>query len=325
MERDKFIWSKATLIALVTLGIILGLGLMIPVSSTVFGNRTGNKNAKNISNENSIPKAKSQKRIEKFRSAMLNTWQKQAIEKGLSYKIPPRFRGVTINQAKVPKGKKVIALTFDDGPWNIYTEQILDILEKHEVKATFFVLAQVLQRNADLGRRIVDDGHTIANHTWHHWYHRHNPQTAANEINRSSDLIYKITGAKTTLFRPPGGILHNGLAAYAKKKNYTVVMWSADSNDYRRPPVPTLVNKVVKQATPGGIILLHDGGGNRSNTVASLVPIIQKLKQQGYKFVTIPELLEVEDKALKLAEARKKKAAKTKAKSANQPVKTKQQ
>ncbi|MDJ0675461.1 MAG: polysaccharide deacetylase family protein [Calothrix sp. MO_167.B42] len=314
MERDKsYIWSKATLIALGALGSILSLGLMIPVSSTVFGNKTGNKIAQNISNGNPTPKAESYKRIEKFRLAMLSTWQKQSIEKGLSYKIPQRFRGVTINQAKVPKGKKVIALTFDDGPWNIYTEQILDILKKHEVKATFFVLAQVLKRNADVARRIVDDGHTIANHTWHHWYHRHNPQTAASEIDRSSDLIYEITGVRTNLFRPPGGVLHNGLVAYAKKKNYTVVMWSADSIDYKRPSVPTLVNRVVKRATPGGIVLLHDGGGNRTNTVASLVPIIKKLKQQGYSFVTIPELLEIEDKEIKLAAARKAAAQKKKA------------
>lgn len=331
MERNKsFIWSKATLITLGALGSVLGLGLIIPVSSTVFGNRIGDKTPQKISQENPAPKVKSYKRIDKFRLAMLSTWQKQAIEKGLSYKIPQRFRGVTINQAKVPKGKKVIALTFDDGPWNIYTEQILDILKKHEVKATFFVLAQVLKRNADVARRIVDDGHTIANHTWHHWYHRHSPQIAADEIDRSSDLIYEITGVRTNLFRPPGGILHNGLAAYAKKKNYTVVMWSADSIDYKRPSVSTLVNRVVKRATPGGIVLLHDGGGNRSNTVASLVPIIKKLKQQGYSFVTIPELLEVEDKEIKLAAARKaaaekKKAAQAKSKPENKPLKPKQQ
>ena len=331
MERNKsFIWSKATLIALGALGSVLSLGLMIPVSSTVFGNKVGNKIPQKITNENPTAKAESHKRIEKFRLAMLSTWQKQAIEKGLSYKIPQRFRGVTISQAKVPKGKKLIALTFDDGPWNGYTKQILDILKKHQVKATFFVVGQVLKSNADVARRIVADGHTIGNHTWHHWYHYFNPQAAAFEIDRTSDLIYKITGAKTTLFRPPGGMLHNGLAAYARKKNYTVVMWSADSNDYKRPSVPTLVNKVVKQATPGGIVLLHDGGGNRSNTVASLVPIIKKLKQQGYSFATIPELLEVEDKELKLAEARKaeaqkKKAAQAQAKPANKPVTPKQQ
>ncbi|MDJ0799687.1 MAG: polysaccharide deacetylase family protein [Calothrix sp. MO_167.B12] len=326
MERNKsFIWPQATLIAILALGSILSLGLMIPLSPTVFGNKT----EQNTSNKSPTSKTGTQKRIEKFKLAMLSTWQKQAIKKGLIYSIPQRFRGTTINQAKVPQGKKLIALTFDDGPWNVYTKQILDILKQHQVKATFFVVGQALKNNPDIGKRIVTDGHVIANHTWNHRYHYFNPQAAAFEIDRTSDLIYKITGAKTTLFRPPGGMLHNGLAAYARKKNYTVVMWSADSIDYKRPSVPTLTNRVVKQSTPGGIVLLHDGGGNRSSTVASLVPIIKKLKQQGYSFVTIPELLAIEDKELKLAEARKKKPPQPQAKpaksAASQVVTPKQQ
>ncbi|NRB05949.1 MAG: polysaccharide deacetylase family protein [Richelia sp.] len=313
MERNKsFIWSQAGLIVLLVLGSILSLGLMIPVRPTVFTNKI----EKDISDKNSITtEVETQKRVEKFRLAMLSTWQKQALEKGLAYNIPKRFRGVTINQAKVPSRKKLIALTFDDGPWDNYTREILDILKEHQVKATFFVLGQALKNKPDMGRRIVSDGHVIANHTWNHRYHYHNPKTAASEIDRSSELIYKTTGVKTTLFRPPGGILNSGLVAYAKKKNYTVVMWSADSNDYKRPSVGTLVNSVVRQSTPGGIILLHDGGGNRSRTVESLVPMIQILKEQGYTFATIPELLEAEEQERKLGKSRKKKSPQPQGKS----------
>lgn len=144
--------------------------------------------------------------------------------------------------------------------------------------------------------QIVAEGHAIGNHTWHHWYHFLNQQTAAFEIDRTANLISQITGMSTTLFRPPGGILSNGPAAYARKKNYTIVMWSDDSQDYRRPSVNTLVNRVLKQAKPGGIVLMHDGGGNRARTVAALPQIISQLKQRGYSFVTIPELLEIQSK-----------------------------
>ena len=177
----------------------------------------------------------------------------------------------------------------------IYCPDIGNTEKKIILRRRFFVVGQVLNNYPDLGKRIVAQGHTIGNHTWNHWYHFFNKKAAALEIDRTSDLIYKTTGTKTTLFRPPGGMLHNGLADYAKSKDYTVIMWSADSMDYARPSPPTLVSRVIKQSTPGGIVLLHDGGGPRKNTVAALPTIISKLKKKGYRFVTIPELLEYEE------------------------------
>ncbi|PLZ56844.1 polysaccharide deacetylase family protein, partial [Fischerella thermalis] len=232
--------------------------------------------------------------------------QQQAKLKGISYIIPPRFQGAIINQAKLPPNDKVIALTFDDGPWPGYTAQVLNILRENNIKATFFVVGQNLKNYPNLGKQIVAEGHVIGNHTWHHWYHFFNPQAAAFEIDNTSELISQITGAKTTLFRPPGGMLHNGLASYAKSKKYTVVMWSADSLDYNRPTTSILTSRVLKQSKPGGIVLMHDGGGNRSQTVAALPQIISKLRQQGYRFVTIPELLELQDKNYKLIANMKK-------------------
>lgn len=303
MEHNKaFVSPPVILATILPLVITLVLGLIMSVKSHIFVNQT----SKYIRGRNqATTDCETQKRIEKFRLAMLSTWQNQAFKKGLAYNRPERFQGVIINQAKVAQGKKLIALTFDDGPWDNHTREILDILKQNQVRATFFVLGQALKNKPDMGRRIVNDGHVIANHTWNHRYHYHNPEAAAFEIDRTSELIYQTTGAKTNLFRPPGGMLNNGLVAYAKEKNYTIVMWSADSNDYKRPSVGNLVASVVRQSTPGGIILLHDGGGNRSNTVASLTPMIKKLKGQGYTFATIPELLEADDRKHKLVESQK--------------------
>ncbi|MEC4812684.1 MAG: polysaccharide deacetylase family protein [Scytonema sp. PMC 1069.18] len=305
MESNKsYVWSQGVLIALVALCGSFSIGLVMPINP----NASKNGTSQTIDLKEVAVNTGTQQRIEKFKTTMLVTWQNEARAKGLSQEVPPRFHGVTLNSANKISGEKVIALTFDDGPWPGSTEQILNILKKNNIKATFFIVGQMLKAHPDLGKKIVEEGHVIANHTWHHWYHYFNPKAAAFEIDKTSDLIYQITGAKTTLFRPPGGMLHNGLAAYAKNKDYTVVMWSADSLDYKRPTVSRLVNNVMKNSKPGGIILLHDGGGNRKSTVDALPQLISQYKKQGYRFVTVPELLEIEDKSLKLAEAKKSKS-----------------
>ncbi|QLE59299.1 polysaccharide deacetylase family protein [Nostoc sp. TCL26-01] len=241
-------------------------------------------------------KAGTRQRVENLKATMLTSWQQQAKVKGLSYPIPPRFQGATIQAATLSPNQKVIALTFDDGPWPETTVQVLNILKENNIKATFFVIGQNVKHYPDLIKRIVAEGHTIGNHTWHHWYHFMNPQVAAYEIDNTTELIYEVTGVKTNLFRPPGGIMHNGLVSYARNNKYAVIMWSSDSIDYSRPGTPRLINNVFRQAKPGGIVLMHDGGGNRSQTVQALPEIISRFRKQGYSFVTIPELLEMQDK-----------------------------
>lgn len=291
MENNKsFLWPEGILIALLALGGTLSLGFMMLVKL----NSSEVQNGQNI-NVTDIAKVGTQQRIEGFKTAMLTSWQQEAQAKGLSYSVPSSFQGVIVKAAKLTQGQKVIALTFDDGPWPQTTEQVLNILKVNNIKGTFFVVGQNLKNYPELGKQIVTDGHVIANHTWHHWYHFFNQQAAAFEIERTTELIYQVTGAKTTLFRPPGGMLHNGLAAYAKNQKYTVVLWSADSIDYKLPAVPKLINNVIKDSQPGGIVLMHDGGGNRSRTVQALPEIINNFRNQGYRFVTIPELLEIQD------------------------------
>jgi peptidoglycan-N-acetylglucosamine deacetylase len=217
-------------------------------------------------------------------------------EKRLTFVPPEPFQGKTIFEASVNDSEKVIALTVDDGPWPETTEQMLDIFKQNDVKATFFWIGKSLENSPEIARRVVAEGHAIGNHTWHHWYDSMDAATAANEIDRTAKLIYETTGVKTTYFRPPGGVLNNGLAKYAKEQNYSVVMWSVTSADTDARAQPeAFVENVLKGAKPGAIVLMHDGGGDRSRTVKALPEMIAGLKKEGYRFVTIPQLLEMQE------------------------------
>ncbi|MEG4015240.1 MULTISPECIES: polysaccharide deacetylase family protein [unclassified Microcoleus] len=219
-------------------------------------------------------------------------------EKLLTFVPPEQFQGTTVFEGKVKDSEKVIALTVDDGPWPETTEQMLDIFQQNDVKATFFWIGKSIENSPEIARRVVAAGHAIGNHTWHHWYDSMDAATVADEIDRTAKLIYETTGVKTTFFRPPGGVLNNGLAKYAKDRNYSVVMWSvtsADTDPHAQPSA--FVNNVLKGAKPGAIVLMHDGGGDRSRTIKALPEMIAGLKKQGYRFVTVPELLEMQDQS----------------------------
>ena len=306
MENNKsFFGTQGILIALVGLTGTLSIALMI-----LFKNKTSDAQSSSVSVEinNTTANIKTQQRLEELKTEMLTSWQQQAQAKGFSTDVPSNFQGIVISEAKLPPEKKVIALTFDDGPWPNTTAKVLDILKKNRIKSTFFVVGQNVKNYPDLTKQIVADGHIIANHTWHHWYHQINAQAAAYEVANTTDIIYQTTGVRTSLFRPPGGIMNNGVAAYAKNNKYAVIIWSADSMDYSRPAVPRLMNNIFREAKPGGIVLMHDGGGDRSNTVKALPEIISRFRKQGYEFVTVPELLEMQDQHPQLTAKNKSKS-----------------
>ena len=306
MENNKsFFGTQGILIALVGLTGTLSIALMI-----LFKNKTSEAQNQSISVEinNTNANVKTQQRLEELKTEMLTSWQQQAQAKGFSTDVPSNFQGIVISEAKLPPEKKVIALTFDDGPWPNTTAKVLDILKKNRIKSTFFVVGQNVKNYPDLTKQIVADGHIIANHTWHHWYHQMNAQAAAYEVANTGDIIYQTTGVRTSLFRPPGGIMNNGVAAYTKNNKYAVIIWSADSMDYSRPAVPRLMNNIFREAKPGGIVLMHDGGGDRSHTVKALPEIISRFRKQGYEFVTVPELLEMQDQHPQLTAKNKSKS-----------------
>lgn len=289
MSRNKL--SKVVLIGVITSVAAAGsfaLSLVVPASRinhqlAMTTPDTSIKNPKNLANLGKV---------------MNTSAQAVAPSTNVISDVPKLFQGTIISQAKLKPTDKVVALTFDDGPGPKNTVQVLEILKKNNVKATFFMIGSMVQAFPKIAKQVADDGHVIGNHTWHHWYRRMDTATAAKEIDRTADIIYKTTGEKTTLFRPPGGFLHNGLVDYAKNHHYAVMMWSGESGDAERrsPQVPGLVKNVIKSAKPGGIILMHDGGGNRAKTVKALPQMIADLKAQGYRFVTIPELLQIQDK-----------------------------
>ncbi|MEG4805218.1 polysaccharide deacetylase family protein [Microcoleus sp. ARI1-B5] len=255
--------------------------------------------AKPISNVNGI-KGAIANRVE-FSEQAIGSLEAIRFQSGL----PSQVKGTMLRQAKLDSRHKAIALTFDDGPWPTTTRQILDILKKNNIKATFFWVGRYLQTYPELGKQVAASGHAIGNHTWNHQYIKYNEDGAAREIDRTSSLIEELTGVKTSMFRPPGGILNNGLAAYAQKKNYAVIMWSADSLDWRTA-TQSLMDNVMRQANSGGIVLMHDGGGNRSRTVEALPDIIARLRKEGYQFVTVPELLQMQEQELKKQETAQK-------------------
>jgi peptidoglycan-N-acetylglucosamine deacetylase len=157
------------------------------------------------------------------------------------------------------------------------------------------MIGQPLKSFPEIGKKVLADGHVIANHTQHHWYHRMSPLVAQREIEDAAKIIKEVLNVETAYFRPPGGVLTNGLVEYAHKHNQSVNMWSVDSGDShpKRPSSEALIKTVLDGATPGGIVLMHDGGGSHINTAKAVPEIIAKLRAEGYKFVTVPELLEL--------------------------------
>lgn len=206
-------------------------------------------------------------------------------------KIAGQPDGLILRRAPATASDRLIALTFDDGPNPEYTPQVLETLARYGVRATFFWVGQELERNPEVARAVLTAGHVAGNHTWTHRTAPANELQAQRELQSTQQLL-EAAGGSGRLFRPPGGRLNNGLADWALREGYTVVMWSAQSNDWE-PSVGSqqIVDNVLGAARPGAIVLLHDGGGNRSRTVAALPAILEGLQVQGYRFVTIPEML----------------------------------
>lgn len=183
--------------------------------------------------------------------------------------------------------EKIIALTFDDGPDPIDTPEVLDILKEKKVRATFFVLGQAAQTNPVLLKRLVMEGHEIGNHGFSHDYQQ---RRLVAEIRQTDQEVFAATGTHTYFYRPPGGFVSKSQLATIKGNGNVVALWSVDSKDWRNPGVKQIVDNVMKTVFPGAIILMHDGGYHRTQTVQALGPIIDALRDRGYRFATLSEL-----------------------------------
>ncbi|MBN6188944.1 polysaccharide deacetylase family protein [Aneurinibacillus sp. BA2021] len=190
--------------------------------------------------------------------------------------------------------EKVIAFTFDDGPHPVYTRKALKVLDKYQAKATFFVTGERAERFASVIKDMNKQGHEIGNHTYSHPSMRKiTSAQLEEEIEKTDEVIRSLTGEYPVFFRPPGGIQNDIVFKAAQKKNHMVVIWSKhqDTRDWSNPGVEKMVRQMIKHAKPGQIILLHDSGINRTQTVKALDKALGLLSKEGYRFVTLSELL----------------------------------
>ncbi|MFB6725299.1 polysaccharide deacetylase family protein [Kribbella sp. NPDC056345] len=189
---------------------------------------------------------------------------------------------------KTPLPTKYVVLTFDDGPDPAYTPKVLEVLAKYEVKATFFEVGKNVARHPELTKRIHAAGHVIQNHTWTHADLRH--QTAAGfrkQVGDTDQAIRSAAGVTPTCLRPPYGGVSTTVRQRAKALGKELVLWTIDSRDWSKPGAAVIEKRVLSSVESGSVILMHDGGGNRSQTIAALPNILEKLKAQGYGFRTL--------------------------------------
>jgi peptidoglycan/xylan/chitin deacetylase (PgdA/CDA1 family) len=188
----------------------------------------------------------------------------------------------------VADGPMTIALTIDDGPSPIYTPQILQILEKYKVTASFSMVGKNVTYYPGVARDVADAGHAIVNHTWDHadLATLTESQTRA-EIANASDAIHSAVGQVPTIFRAPYGAWSRTTLDYCASEKLTALDWSVDPRDWARPGVSKIVSNILKNTRTGSIILEHDGGGDRSETVAALKIAIPRLLDEGYHFRSV--------------------------------------
>jgi peptidoglycan-N-acetylglucosamine deacetylase len=183
---------------------------------------------------------------------------------------------------------KSIALTIDDGPDPVYTPQVLRLLRQYRVTATFSMIGEHVAAYPHLARAVAEDGHLIANHTWTHSDLQGMPTHRVHgELARASDAIHAATGVHPGLFRAPYGAWSPAVIKQCEQMKMVPLDWSVDPRDWAEPGVRRIVRRIMEQTRPGSIILEHDGGGNRSQTVAALRIVLPRLLDEGYHF-TIP-------------------------------------
>ncbi|MDD5259002.1 MAG: polysaccharide deacetylase family protein [bacterium] len=210
-----------------------------------------------------------------------------------AYALNKSYLGWVVGQAKT--SEKVVALTFDDGPNKTYTPQVLEVLKKYNVKATFFICGAYAQYYPELVKQASADGHEIANHSFSHPNLFKNKAkrgaVLVNEVKQMNQLIEKLTMIKPAYFRAPYNYMGPETVKAINNIGLIYVSWTFSVKDWEKPAPAVMVDSFNKRLIPGSIVLLHDGGGNRANTVAALPGMIEAARKKGYRFVTLGELL----------------------------------
>jgi peptidoglycan/xylan/chitin deacetylase (PgdA/CDA1 family) len=193
-------------------------------------------------------------------------------------------RGV---ESYVSAASRELVLSIDDGPSEPYTEQILTILRRYDVRATFCMVGSNVAAHRDIAKAVAADGHQLANHTWSHaWLPHLTHRGMVREIERAQVELDRVTdGTVPTVFRAPFGAWSPAILDLCWQHRMRAVGWSIDPRDWAKPPAHQIVANVLAHAAPGRIILDHDGGGNRSHTVEALRIYLPRLLHLGYRFV----------------------------------------
>lgn len=204
----------------------------------------------------------------------------------------PDTSGSPAATATVDKNAKVIYLTFDDGPWIPYTSQILKVLDKYDAQATFFVVGEMAAQHKDLIRDIADQGHAIGNHTWDHAnLTTLSDEAILEEMGRTAKTLGTVGPVMGACMRPPYGATDGHIRKLLKNAGYHTYLWDFWAEDWNQPPVDTLINYLEVATEKGSNILLHDGGGDRPNTVEAVKIMIPRWIKQGYSFAALPACL----------------------------------
>ncbi|MBV9023217.1 MAG: polysaccharide deacetylase family protein [Streptomycetaceae bacterium] len=187
----------------------------------------------------------------------------------------------------VHSGPQAIALTIDDGPHPEWTPQVLELLRRYGITATFCQVGAQVSAYPALVRAVAAEGHLIANHTWDHAdLARASAATVRSQLERTSDEIEKVSGHRPTLYRAPYGAWSEQTLATCRQLDMRLLDWSVDPRDWSRPGTSRIIERIMTHTRTGSIILEHDGGGDRSQTVAALRVVLPRLLDAGYRFVT---------------------------------------
>lgn len=188
--------------------------------------------------------------------------------------------------AAVAAKPRIVALTFDDGPSG-YTGKVLRILRQHRVPATFFVVGQETEGRVKLLRRMRHGGHEIGNHTWSHPYLTAlSNRQVRNQLRRTNRRIRQETNVRPHVFRPPYDAVNGRIRRIARNMDMRTVLWDVDPREWEQPGCSAISARVNSGVDRQSIVLMHDGGGNRSQTVCALSTVIRSLKRRKYRFVT---------------------------------------